>query len=55
MLQGVKEELLSALAAEGRPVRVYVAYGNTWLSHVVTNLSVMLRGGSAIGARSRGV
>jgi len=55
MLQGVKEELQSALVAEGRPVRVYVAYGNTWLSHVVTNLRVKLRGGSAIGARSREV
>ena len=55
MLQGVKEELQSALVAEGHPVRVYVAYGNTWLSHVVTNLRVMLRGGSGIGARSREV
>ena len=55
MLQGVQEELQSALVAEGRPVRVYVAYGNTWLSHVVTNLRVMLRGGSGIGARSREV
>jgi len=48
MLQGVKEELQSALNADGRPVRVYVPYGNDWPMHVLSNLRLML-GGSGIG------
>ena len=53
MLQGVKEDLQTELVAEGRPVRLYVPYGNTWLSHVLTNLRVMLGRGSGDGTRSR--
>jgi proline dehydrogenase len=52
MLQGVKAELLSELAKERRPVRVYVPYGNTWPSHVLSNLRLML-GGRGISDRSR--
>ena len=38
MLLGVEEELRSIVVADGRPMRVYVPYGERWYEYSVRRL-----------------